>query len=75
MFCFNLEDVLFILNKWDVIVCIDSDDEIYGDGSDMDEVIRMWVLLKLDVKSIWLCLKEENIFKMNFIDVNIFLIV
>lgn len=74
LFCFNPENALFISNKWDAIACTDSDDETYGDGSDMDEVTRTWALLKSDVKSIWPCLKEENIFKMNLIDVNTFLI-
>lgn len=44
MLCFNLENVIFIMNKWDIIV-YDEDD-----SSDVDEEIKIWNILKDNIK-------------------------
>lgn len=63
MLCFNLENVIFIINKWDIIV---NEEE---DSSDEDEEIKIWNILKDNIKWRWLLVKEEFIFKMNLRDV------
>lgn len=63
MLCFNLENVIFIMNKWDIIV-YDEDD-----SSDEDEEIKIWNVLKDNIKWRWLLVREEFIFKMNLRDV------
>lgn len=65
MLCFNLENVIFIINKWDLLN-INNIDE---DSSDDDEEIKVWENIKLNVKQRWLFVREENIFKMNLKDV------
>lgn len=47
MLCFNLENVIFIMNKWDIIV-YDEDD-----SSDVDEEIKIWNILKDNIKWRW----------------------
>lgn len=44
MLCFNLENVIFIMNKWDIIV---NDEE---DSSDEDKEIKIWNILKDNIK-------------------------
>lgn len=63
MLCFNLENVIFIMNKWDIIV---YDEE---DSSDEDEEIKIWNILRDNIKWRWLLVKEEFIFKMNLREV------
>lgn len=63
MLCFNLENVIFIMNKWDIIV-YDEDD-----SSEEDEEIKIWNVLKDNIKWRWLLEREEFIFKMNLRDV------
>lgn len=46
MLCFNLENVIFIINKWDLLN-INNIDE---DSSDDDEEIKVWENIKLNVK-------------------------
>lgn len=63
MLCFNLENVIFIMNKWDIIV---YDEE---DSSDEDVEIKIWNILRDNIKWRWLLVKEEFIFKMNLREV------
>lgn len=42
------------------------------DSSDEDEEIKIWNMLKIDIKWRWLLVREEFIFKMNLKDVIIF---
>lgn len=63
MLCFNLENVIFIMIKWDIII---NDEE---DSSDEDEEIKIWNILRDNIKWRWLLVKEEFIFKMNLREV------
>lgn len=65
MLCFDLWNVIFIINKWDILYSED-------DSSDEDEEIKIWNMLKIDIKWRWLLVREEFIFKMNLKDVIIF---
>lgn len=64
--CFNPEDVMFIINKWDVLHINDFDTD---DSSDEEEGNKVWENIKSNIKRIWPALREENIFKMNLKDV------
>lgn len=58
---FDAKDAIFLTNKWDTIRC-EVDDEKARD--------RTWDLLKKDIKRAWEAVREENIFRMNLIEVN-----
>lgn len=60
MIGFDLEDIIFIINKWDCIL-------MYDDFSDEDEGVLIWNSFKLDLRNIWLYVKEKNIFRMNIL--------
>lgn len=62
MFCFSLEDVIFIINKWDLF-------NIDEDSSDEDEENKVWENIMLNIKKKWFFVKEDYIFKMNLKDV------
>lgn len=59
MLCFDLEDVIFIINKWVFIRNEDSEDE-------KDDKVNIWEMLKLNIQNLWLIVNVENIFKMDF---------
>lgn len=59
---FDLEDVIFISNKWDQVSMFGySSDE--SDVDSEDENFSKWNCLKFDIKSIWPSVKEKNIFR------------
>lgn len=58
---FDAKDAIFLTNKWDNIRC-EVDDEKARE--------RTWDVLKNDIKSAWKAVNEENIFRMNLIEVN-----
>lgn len=66
--CFDPKDVIFVTNKWDTIVNEDDND----DSSD-DESTKTWQELKRDIKENWSLVKEDNIFRLNLVEV-IFLV-
>lgn len=68
--CFKLEDVIFITNKWDGISKKNKDSESESSEDD-DEITQTWVSLKSKIKELWPCVVEENIFRMNLLEVNI----
>lgn len=57
---FDAKDAIFLTNKWDTIRC-EVDDEKARD--------KTWALLKKDIKRAWNAVREENIFRMNLIEV------
>lgn len=57
---FNVEDVLFVTNKWDTVRCVVSDDEQRN---------STWEKLQKDIKEIWPSLNNKNIFRMNLVEV------
>lgn len=62
--CFDPEDVIFITNKWDSLPKVyDSSD----DSEDEDTVV--WRTLNSDIRATWEQVKDENIFKLNLIEV------
>lgn len=62
--CFDPKDVIFVTNKWDTIVNEDDND----DSSD-DESTKTWQELKRDIKENWSLVKEDNIFRLNLVEV------
>lgn len=61
---FDLEDVIFITNKWDKMSFLGySSDE----DENEDEKVSKWNCLKFDIKSIWPCVKEKNIFRTSLV--------
>nr|XP_034331421.1 uncharacterized protein LOC105347673 [Crassostrea gigas] len=62
--CFDLEDVIFVTNKWDTIPKNERDE----DSSEDDETCT-WKTLESDIKQTWPSVKEENIFRMNLKEV------
>lgn len=68
MLCFDFQDVIFIINKWDIIESnvVGSDEN----SSDDDDVMKIWEVLKVIIKQNWLFVKEKNIYKMNLKDVS-----
>lgn len=61
MSCFDLEDVIFVTNKWDTIP--------KNDDSSEDDETYTWKTLESDIKRRWPFVKEENIFRMNLVEV------
>lgn len=59
--CFDLEDVIFVTNKWDTIP--------KNDDSSEDDETYTWKTLESDIKRRWPFVKEENIFRMNLVEV------
>lgn len=59
--CFDLEDVNFVTNKWDTIP--------KNDDSSEDDETYTWKTLESDIKRRWPFVKEENIFRMNLVEV------
>lgn len=59
---FDLEDIIFITNKWDCI-------SMHDDSSDEDEGVLIWNSFKSDLRNIWPHVKEKNIFRMNILAV------
>lgn len=69
MLCFDLKDVMFVINKWDIIESnVEGSDE---NSSDEDDVIKMWKIFKVNIKKYWLFVKEENIYRLSLKDVSI----
>lgn len=66
--CFDLKDVIFVTNKWDLIRKNERDEDSSEDSSEDDETYT-WKTLQSDIKQIWPFVKEENIFGMNLIEV------
>lgn len=62
MTAFDLEDIIFITNKWDCI-------SMHDDSSDEDEGVLIWNSFKSDLRNIWPHVKEKNIFRMNILAV------
>lgn len=62
--CFDLDEVIFVTNKWNAIPKNESDE----DSSDDDET-NTWKTLKSNIKRRWPSVKEENIFRMNLVEV------
>lgn len=58
--CFVAEDVIFLTNKWDTVK---------GEVSDEEEIEKTWNILQDDIKKNWKPVKDENIFRMNLIEV------
>lgn len=58
---FDAKDAIFLTNKWDTIRCEVDDEKARA---------RTWGLLKKDIKRAWKAVREENIFRMNLIDVS-----
>lgn len=61
--CFDPEDVIFILNKWDTIR------DRRGKEFEKEKRENVWNKLKGILKENWPCLKEENIFRLNLEEV------
>lgn len=59
--CFDLEDVIFVTNKWDTIP--------KNDDSSEDDETYTWKTIESDIKRRWPFVKEENIFRMNLVEV------
>lgn len=57
---FDAKDAIFLTNKWDTIRCEVDDDKARN---------KTWALLKKDIKRAWNAVREENIFRMNLIEV------
>lgn len=51
MLCFDLEDVIFIINKWDNIKI----DEDVGDFE--EEIFNIWEFIILEINMCWLVVK------------------
>lgn len=64
--CFDVEDVIFVTNKWDTIPKYERDE----DSSEDDETCT-WKTLESDIKQTWPSVKEENIFRMNLKEVTL----
>lgn len=45
MLCFDLEDVIFVINKWDIILKNERDED-----SSEDDEIYIWKIFELDIK-------------------------
>lgn len=45
MLCFDLEDVIFVINKWDIILKNERDED-----SSEDDEICIWKIFELDIK-------------------------
>lgn len=58
--CFDAEDVIFLTNKWDTVK---------GEVNDDEEIEKTWNILQDDIKKNWKPVKDENIFRMNLIEV------
>ena len=61
--CFDLNDVIFITNKWDAI------NQEESDSDEEDEVTRTWEKTLSDIKSAWPNVNERNIFRMSLKEV------
>lgn len=68
--CFSPENVVFIANKWDLVVKqIEKTDEDSSDSDDENES-EIWEQLKSDIKQEWPLVTEEHILKMTLKDVS-----
>lgn len=63
LLCCESEDVIFITNKWDAIRC---ENEIERKA----EISRTWEAVKSDIQREWPSAKEENIFRINILEVS-----
>lgn len=72
--CFSPENVVFIANKWDLVVKqIEKTDEDSSDSDDEDES-EIWEQIKSDIKQEWPLVTEEHILKMTLKDVTYFIL-
>ena len=61
--CFNPKDVIFVINKWDNI-------RKSGNKKKNEEYkLEVWKKLKRMIKENWKEVKEENMFRLNLIEV------
>lgn len=65
--CFDPRDILNITNKWDMIDC----DKCSSNEENQDNATLFWKLIKSEIKRLWPCVKEENIFRMSLKDVKV----
>lgn len=73
--CFCLENVVFITNKWDLVVKqIENDDDDMSDSDDDEDENEIWEQLKFDIKQEWPFVREENILKMTLKNVMYFIL-
>lgn len=61
--CFHPESVIFLTNKWDLVVAQAEDDE---------EVTQVWEKLKSDLQRRWPSVREEHIFRLNLKEVMLY---
>lgn len=60
--CFHAESVIFLTNKWDVVVAQAGD----------EEVTQVWEMLKKDIQQRWPSVRKEHIFRLNLKEVMLF---
>lgn len=63
LLCCEPEDAIFITNKWDAITCENK--------TDLEaEISRTWKEVKSSIQKGWPSVKEENIFRINILEVS-----
>lgn len=65
MLCFDFENVIFVMNKWDIIrSSVKSEEKVK---------VVLWEKVNVNLDKYWFYEKEKKyIFRMNIIDVSIF---
>lgn len=87
--CFNPESVIFLTNKWDLVMhqtYADDDDESDADEDEEEEeeeeddedpknneVEKIWERLKLNIHRVWPSVKENHIFRLTLKEVMLYM--